>query len=90
MGANLDEIELEDKLDSLPHFGLETVEFEAVALEDSLGSARHADVSQDRWDLRGVDGRRRHEDVERDRQKPERSDVELTGLGTTAVGNIQR
>lgn len=83
--THLDKVELEHELHRLPHLVLEAMELEAVALEDGFGSGGDADVTEDRRNLRRVEARRRHEDVESDGEKPERCDVKLAGLREPAV-----
>lgn len=76
----MDHFEIEDHLDSILYFVLETVHLEAVALENNLRTSRVRDLLQDGLHLSGIETCLRHEDVERYGQKPDRGDIELTGL----------
>jgi hypothetical protein len=78
--AYLDNVELQDVSNSGSNLAFETVNLETVAFEDDLSSSRVGDSLKCRLHLGRVDRRRGHEDVKRDRQEPERGDVELRGL----------
>ena len=78
--TDLDDVQLEDHADGSPDLSLEAVHLKAVALEHNLGSGRDGDPLEGRLHLGRVDGRRRHQHVKRDREQPERRNVELAHL----------
>lgn len=78
--THLDELELEHEMDRRPDFSFEAMQLEAIALEHGFRARGRGDVAKNGRNLRRVDRRRGHEDVERDGEEPKTRDVELARL----------
>lgn len=77
MKIHLDDLQFQHESDSRPDLTFQAVHLEAITLEDNLCSGGVSYPLKRRLHLGGVDRGRRHEDVKRNWQKPERSHVEL-------------